>query len=251
MDADDVSPQKSARLTDDGSAMSPDYRPAWRDYRRREWWFFGEWLGGFLAILAASELATWLGLPAVAQLAIPVLAPVWTVGFIVLGCRVRFFPCPRCHRPFFFRFFYWPLFDRTCRHCGLPLWAATDVRTPGSLFAWYPPDNERAAGSNEPLGDSDPHSASRAIPLWRLIVGEVFRILALFLAIVAIVEAALSTRWLFIDWRQGAQATPLFWGIALTLGQALLVGAIVELVFVVLLWLAAGWIQRVDPPSQN
>jgi hypothetical protein len=249
MDADDLSPQKSPRLADNQTPAQPDYRPAWREYRRREWWFLGGSLGGFVAIVAVGALARLLGLPAVARLTIPVLGAVWILGFVVLGSRVRFFPCPRCHRPFFFRFFYWSLFDRTCRHCGLPLWATTNVRTPGRLFAWLPPDDDLAAGSTERFGEGIRPRDGCVTTRWRLIVGEACRITALSLGVIAIVEAAACTRWLLIDWRSGGEARPLAWGIALTLGQALLLGAVVEVVFAMLLWLAAGSIQRPKRPT--
>jgi hypothetical protein len=254
MDSHDASSRPDARRADARlAAPQPDYRPAWQDYRRREWWFFGESFGGFCAIVAVCELARRLGLPSVAELAIPVLAPLWMIGFVVLGWRVSLFPCPRCHRPFFFRFFCWCLFVRSCRHCGLPLWAATNVRTPGSLFAWYPPDDEPAAKATEPVGDGGRQSPCDAVPRWRRHAAGLMQISAALMAVVTIIELAAALRWLIIERRSGANLNPLLPGVAITLGQALLAGAIVEAVSAVLLWRAADWIQRPgpSPPSQG
>ncbi|HEX4146549.1 MAG TPA: hypothetical protein VHY91_23815 [Pirellulales bacterium] len=248
MNSDETSPP-GARLADQPCPPQPDYRPAWADLRRRSRWFFGTWLGGFVAILAACGLASWLGATA-QQLVVAVLAPAWVIGFVVLGLRLQMFPCPRCHRPFFFRFFYWSgVLVSSCRHCGLPKWSATNCRTPGALFGWIPSDNESAADACELAGDR--RSRYDQLPRWRRHIAGLLQISAALIAIVTIIQLAAGLRSWVIERQAGADFNPLLPGVALTLGQALLAGALIEAVCAVLMWWAAWWIERPGQPRQG
>jgi len=88
-----------------------DYSADWRDLRNRIITFFACWLGGFALAGGVSYL-----LPS----AVPYLAILWIVSFIVTWSRWINYPCPRCWEPFF-----WPTpwfrnpFLRRCPHCEL------------------------------------------------------------------------------------------------------------------------------------
>jgi predicted RNA-binding Zn-ribbon protein involved in translation (DUF1610 family) len=52
-----------------------------------------------------------------------VVAIGWMVFFVVAGNLVVRFPCPRCGKWFFAKWWYRNSFARRCVHCGLPKWA--------------------------------------------------------------------------------------------------------------------------------
>jgi hypothetical protein len=112
--------------TDNGPPSPPDYRAAWADYRRRRQWFWGEYVGGFFALMALLELGQWLGWASLVETGFAILSPVWMLVFVVVAIRLQLFKCPRCGLQFFKTFWSYNPFAKRCRHCGLPKWANTD-----------------------------------------------------------------------------------------------------------------------------
>ena len=43
----------------------------------------------------------------------------WLITFLVFHIWFSFWPCPRCGKPFFFKWFLRTMFRRHCVHCGL------------------------------------------------------------------------------------------------------------------------------------
>jgi Zn ribbon nucleic-acid-binding protein len=99
----------------------------WREYRRRRNLLLFAFLGGvpLVSITAvAGEKFFHSAAPA------SVVAVGWMVLFAVAGIRMNFFSCPRCHKPFFLKWWYHDLFAGRCVHCGLPKYTS-----PGSDHA--------------------------------------------------------------------------------------------------------------------
>lgn len=95
---------------------APDLTPAWRDYRRRLRIFV------FTALMGVPvATALWFAVDRGRLLQIALVAlVVWLVAFCLATLWLQFFPCPRCSRPFFLKWFNaWPLAGRQCVHCGL------------------------------------------------------------------------------------------------------------------------------------
>jgi hypothetical protein len=44
----------------------------------------------------------------------------WTVLLVLSGFRMLWFPCPRCGKMFFAKWYFDDAFARRCVHCGLP-----------------------------------------------------------------------------------------------------------------------------------
>lgn len=55
------------------------------------------------------------------------VATCWIAAYGVAGVRAAWFPCPRCGKPFFARWWYRNPFARQCVHCGLPKWANSEM----------------------------------------------------------------------------------------------------------------------------
>jgi hypothetical protein len=52
-----------------------------------------------------------------------VVAIAWMVFFVIAGNLALRFPCPRCGKWFFAKWWYHNNFARRCVHCGLPKYA--------------------------------------------------------------------------------------------------------------------------------
>jgi len=52
-----------------------------------------------------------------------VVAIAWMVFFVIAGNLSLRFPCPRCGKWFFEKWWYYNTFARRCVHCGLPKYA--------------------------------------------------------------------------------------------------------------------------------
>lgn len=106
------------------------YFAAWAEYRRRR---RDAWLA-LVALFPAPVLAAFLvspicwalnsGAPAF------IAAVVGALAWFIVNCIVRFryfwWPCPRCHRPFFQALWiHWPFANR-CLNCGLEKYAPCD-----------------------------------------------------------------------------------------------------------------------------
>lgn len=70
-----------------------DYRFAWHDYRRRVLWFFGEWLGGFLAIAAVAQLVSILHAN-YSPWIFALLVAAWMLGFHYRRTSLDILPLP-------------------------------------------------------------------------------------------------------------------------------------------------------------
>ena len=55
-----------------------------------------------------------------------ILAFAWMVFFAIAGNVFVRFPCPRCGKPFFAKWWYYNTFARRCVHCGLPKYGDPD-----------------------------------------------------------------------------------------------------------------------------
>jgi hypothetical protein len=95
---------------------------AWADYRNRRRWFFGIWLGGFVAVILLTGLFERL----LGDLAFDILGPAWFLSVAVAGLRLTLFRCPSCHHYFFCTWWYNNPFRSRCSHCGLPKWSEKD-----------------------------------------------------------------------------------------------------------------------------
>src|SRR6476469_6301279 len=92
----------------------------WDDYRKRRNLAWFAFLGYVpvcftVAVLSMRLFATFT--PAF------VVAIGWMVFFLVAGNVVLRFPCPRCGKPFFAKWWYHNSLARRCVHCGLPKYA--------------------------------------------------------------------------------------------------------------------------------
>jgi Zn ribbon nucleic-acid-binding protein len=91
------------------------YRVAWSAYVRRRNLLALVFLGyipwGIVMLFAMK-----LGMP---QRAAWILILVWFVMFPVAAIRFSFWSCPRCHKPFYSKWWYSNHFARKCVYCGL------------------------------------------------------------------------------------------------------------------------------------
>jgi hypothetical protein len=110
-------------------------RSSWRRYQRAQWLVTLTNVAFVMAAVAIVELAPWLF---DSNVDLVIAARVVAVPNLVAGYWLRNFPCPRCHRPFFWvlpsRMFHAEpkrvefnlrqetQLARTCRNCGLRIW---------------------------------------------------------------------------------------------------------------------------------
>lgn len=92
----------------------------WDDYRRRRNLAWVAFLGYvpvvfMVAVLSMRLFSTFT--PAF------VVAIAWMVFFAIAGNLALRFPCPRCGKWFFAKWWYHNSFARRCVHCGLPKYA--------------------------------------------------------------------------------------------------------------------------------
>jgi hypothetical protein len=92
----------------------------WQDYRRRRRIFFVIWVtyvpGVFILSYPLSKMFD-SGMPVYA------IAGAWMLAFVISSIYLSSFPCPRCHRSFFYTWWFHNPFARRCVHCGLPKWS--------------------------------------------------------------------------------------------------------------------------------
>ncbi len=89
----------------------------WEEYRRRrKVWLFA--VIGYVPIVFAVALLS-MSLFSTFTPAF-VVAFVWMAFLAIAGNLVIRFPCPRCGKWFFARWWYYNGFARRCVHCGLP-----------------------------------------------------------------------------------------------------------------------------------
>ena len=92
----------------------------WDEYRRRRnlaWFAFLAYVPVcfVVAVLSMRLFSTFT--PAFA------VAIAWMIFSVIAGNLALRFPCPRCGKWFFAKWWYHNNFARKCVHCGLPKWA--------------------------------------------------------------------------------------------------------------------------------
>ncbi len=92
-----------------------DKQKSRRDYYLRNvifWGLLAAYIPGvvFLGSLLHGELGVKAGLGYVGL--------GWMAGLIIVGFWRIFWPCPRCHRRFYFKWWYGNTFTTKCVHCG-------------------------------------------------------------------------------------------------------------------------------------
>ena len=99
------------------------YRAQWLEYRRRNILFWTVWLTYIPGVLL-------IGVPLSRMFhsnnVVFVVAVIWMVAFVITGNYRSFWKCPRCHKPFFHKWWYHNTFARKCVHCKLPKYAGFD-----------------------------------------------------------------------------------------------------------------------------
>jgi hypothetical protein len=98
----------------------------WDEYRRRRKLAWFAFLGYVpvcfvVAVLSMRFFSTFT--PAF------VVAIAWMIFFVVAENLALRFPCPRCGKWFFAKWWYHNNFARMCVHCGLSKWDDPNVRT--------------------------------------------------------------------------------------------------------------------------
>src|SRR5207245_7151129 len=87
------------------------------------------WL--FLLFYIPSMTSIWLIGDAIqSKIGLNIQIPIVVTGFFLfggvwawMGFRWAFWPCPRCGRPFFYKFPWGNVYRLKCVHCGLEKWA--------------------------------------------------------------------------------------------------------------------------------
>jgi hypothetical protein len=95
------------------------YEQEWRDYRKRRkffWVIFFTFLPGVVAIGLPLQLAFKSELP------VYITALIWMAAFVISGCRLTFWPCPRCKKWYFTNWLSFNQFSNKCFHCKLDKW---------------------------------------------------------------------------------------------------------------------------------
>src|SRR5262245_50197557 len=93
---------------------------SWDDYRRRRRWFLVIWLTyvpGALALGDPLSRLTGSGIP------VYIIAGAWILAFIAAANYMEAFPCPRCRRAFFRKWWCHNPLAKDCVHCGFAKWA--------------------------------------------------------------------------------------------------------------------------------
>lgn len=96
----------------------------WDEYRKRRnlaWFVF---LGYVPIVSGVGMLSMWLFSTFTPAF---VVAIGWMVFFVIAGNLAVRFPCPRCGKWFFAKWWYHNSFARRCVHCGLPKWAEPTI----------------------------------------------------------------------------------------------------------------------------
>jgi len=101
-----------------------DFSAAWQDYKKRQWWFYVLWLGGWAVLIITAVLlilAYPLTIPLDSVALFYILLGGQVCAFFIASLRLTRFKCPRCHEWFFTNLIHNP-FARRCVHCKLPKW---------------------------------------------------------------------------------------------------------------------------------
>jgi hypothetical protein len=93
---------------------------SWNEYRRRRNIMLFAFVGYVPIIFGLGVLSAHLFSTLTPAL---VLAFAWMTFLVVAGNFSLRFPCPRCGKWFFAKWWYYKGFARRCVHCGLPKYA--------------------------------------------------------------------------------------------------------------------------------
>lgn len=89
---------------------------AWDEYRKRRNLATIAFVGYVPVVYLVADLAFKLFHTSVPGYA---FAAAWMLFIIISSNRVVWFPCPRCGKRFFAKWWYHNMFARRCVHCGL------------------------------------------------------------------------------------------------------------------------------------
>src|SRR5438270_2757829 len=102
-----------SRMKNDSSAP---YSIQWHEYRKRNRLFWFVFLTYIPAVLLIGLPLSWLFH---SKLVAGIVAIMWAVAFMVTGNYRSYWKCPRCHKPFFQKWWYHHAFVERCVHCKL------------------------------------------------------------------------------------------------------------------------------------
>ena len=91
-----------------------DQKEALREYRKRNFIFWGLFLGLFPAVVfVAPELARLFN----SNEAAFTILTVWAIAMVVAGFWRGSYRCPRCRKRFYYKWWYKDAFTTKCVHC--------------------------------------------------------------------------------------------------------------------------------------
>jgi hypothetical protein len=116
------------------------YEAEWRDYRKRRRLFWIVWLTYIPGVIAIALPLQYLF---ASETPIYFVALGWMAAFFLSGWRLGSWPCPRCGKWFFAKWWYGNLFARRCVHCKLPKWETVDSEKDATQHSLQQTQNPR------------------------------------------------------------------------------------------------------------
>ena len=92
-----------------------DKTAARREFRKRNYVFFGLFGAAILVIPVLSYLAHLVGVEG----AVGFIIVLWMIAWVGVGIWRTCWRCPRCHKYFFQKWWHGNAFSMHCLHCGL------------------------------------------------------------------------------------------------------------------------------------
>lgn len=92
-----------------------DKTAARREFQKRNYWFFGLFIGVILGLPILSYLFSLLGI----ERALGFIILPWMLACVGVGIWRTYWRCPRCHKLFFQKWWYSRAHTTHCLHCGL------------------------------------------------------------------------------------------------------------------------------------
>src|SRR5438105_1203841 len=114
----------SLTASDQESRIADSYSAQWVDCRQRDILF---WTVCLTFIPAGAVIGGTLARPFHSDFVIEIVAITWMVAFAATHLYRTSWKCPRCHKPFFRRFWHQNIFAEKCVHCRLPKYARLDL----------------------------------------------------------------------------------------------------------------------------
>jgi len=107
--------------------LGSSYTEQWLEYRKRNKLFW-------LVFLTYAPGVAWIGVPLSRLLryeyVISFVAVIWMVAVMITASYRSFWKCPRCHKSFFHKWWYYNFFAGKCVNCKLPKYAGFDPPSP-------------------------------------------------------------------------------------------------------------------------